>query len=574
MKRKKTKTLARRLINAFVLIALIGAFSSVLQIRQSLANSNDYSASITNYGFSQGQIGRAMLALTQTRSYFQDMITSKDPSSLSFQQEQIIQARTEHDSYTALVESTLTSDTERAIFQEIQTFTADYYAAQDEWLEKLSKSSPSVRERMRPQANADLDPFYNQLFDAHNALLEEKTTMGNDKLGRLDLKADLSGIIGMAVVILSVVVAIILGTRVSRSISRPVIALADASERLSNGDLDIHLEINSKDEIGRLGDSFNHMADNFKSIISDMNYTLDELAGGNFTADSSQPQAYLGAFEGLLSAQQNIKSKLSDTLTQINTAADQVAAGSQQVANGSQSLSMGATQQASSIEELAATINDITRQVENAGQFAVQASTKATEAGSSMAMCSQRMDEMQAAMNEINSSSQEIGKIIKTIDDIAFQTNILALNAAVEAARAGAAGKGFAVVADEVRNLAQKSAQAAKNTTDLISASLTAVSKGVQLTQDTTNQIHTANRFAQEIARMVDEIAASAQEQTDSIQQVSGGVDQIAGVVHTNSAAAEESAAASHELSSQAELLKELVSQFQLSKESDYTGCY
>ena len=565
MKRKKIKTLSRRLINAFVLIALIGAISSVLQIRQSLENSNDYSASITNYGFSQGQIGRAMLALTQTRSYLQDIISSKDPSSLNFQQEQIAQARASHDSYTASVESTLTSDTERAIFQQIQTFTAEYYAAQDEWLEKLSKSSPSVRERLRPQANADLDPLYNQLFDAHNALLDEKTTIGDSELSRLDLKADLSGIIGMVVVVLSVVAAIIVGIRVSRSISRPVLALVDASEKVAGGDLDIHLDMTSQDEIGRLGNAFNHMAENFQVIISDMNYTLDELAEGNFTVESSRPQAYLGQFRGLLSAQKNIKAKLSDTLSQINTAADQVAAGSQQVSNGSQALSLGATQQAASVEELAATINDITRHVENAGQFAAQASAKAAEAGVSMAQCSQRMDDVQTAMDEISSSSQEIGKIIKTIEDIAFQTNILALNAAVEAARAGAAGKGFAVVADEVRNLAAKSAEASKNTNDLIAASMTAVNRGAQLTTDTAAQIHSANRFAQEIAKMVDEIAVSAQEQTTAIQQVSGGVDQIAAVVHTNSTTAEESAAASQELSSQAELLKELVVQFQLS---------
>lgn len=249
---------------------------------------------------------------------------------------------------------------------------------------------------------------------------------------------------------------------------------------------------------------------------------------------------------------------------QINIASEQVASGASQVADGAQVLSRGATEQASSVEELAATINDISRYSTNTAASTLDADKQVQIAGSRVQACDRQMKDMLSAMEEIRSKSVEISKIIKTIEDIAFQTNILALNAAVEAARAGTAGKGFAVVADEVRNLASKSAEASKNTAALIAGTVQAVEKGFGYANETAGSLVEIVDVAKSVSVTVGKISEDAKEQANAISQVTTGIEQISGVVQSNSATAEESAAASEELSGQAQMLKSLVGKFKL----------
>lgn len=352
-----------------------------------------------------------------------------------------------------------------------------------------------------------------------------------------------------------------------RRMLKPITGVVDAAEKIAQGNLNVNLTINSGDEIGMLAASFSTMTDNLRAIIDDVKYLLGEMANSNFQIHTRAENQYVGEYEGILLAVREINTNLSDTLRQIDEASEQVNSGSEQVSSGAQALSQGATEQAASVEELSATIGEISNQIQLSAANANDANRLVSEAGRGILDSNKKMDEMIQAMDEISNKSNQINNIIKTIDDIAFQTNILALNAAIEAARAGAAGKGFAVVADEVRNLAQKSAEAVKTTASLINDTVGAVGNGTRIADETAHSLQNVVEQTKLVVENIQKIADAADEQANSIQQITTGIDQISSVVQTNSATAEESAAASEELSSQAQILKDLISAFQL-KES------
>ena len=372
--------------------------------------------------------------------------------------------------------------------------------------------------------------------------------------------------------ILAIIAAVFASILVAKKIATPIRLCTERINSLANGDLKSEVPtVKSKDETALLANSTETVVNSLNGMISDIGNILGNMADGNFDVNTADESLYCGDFSILIESVENINVKLNDTLSRISVAGDQVSSGSEQVSAGAQSLAQGATEQAASIEELAATIQNIAAHISATTDQCEQGERLVAESASYIETANNRMNSLTDAMQEISAASAEIGKIIQTIEDIAFQTNILALNAAVEAARVGEAGKGFAVVADEVRNLAGKSADAAHDTTMLIERAVAAVENGNSIANQTAEAVNEVEARAGGVSRIVTAIADASAEQADMIKQINIGVEQISNVVQTNSATAEQSAAASEELSAQAVMMQKLVSQFTLRGEGGQT---
>ena len=376
--------------------------------------------------------------------------------------------------------------------------------------------------------------------------------------------AEYGNFIQTVVCAVACLVIIVISMRVSHSIVMPVVRCAKRIQALSQGDLGSPVpQVKSKDETRILADSTAQLVKDFGTIIHEMQDILGAIADGDLTREVSG-QPYPGDFAVLWESLRVISEKLNATMAGIVSASGQVSTGSDQVAATAAVLSQGAVEQTSSVEELSGTISNMSAEAKEIAQMTEQAKDVVGEAGGKLQESSAYIDSLNQAMSQITQSSDEIRRIIDTIENIAFQTNILALNAAVEAARAGTSGKGFAVVAEEVRELANKSDQAAKATKELIERSVKAVGSGSFVVGKVTDSVTAAAKMAGEAVEQMEQVAKGVEDQTDAIEQAAAGIGQISGVVQNNSATAEESAATSQELSSQAAMLQQLVGSFRL----------
>ncbi|AKN29584.1 chemotaxis protein [Clostridium carboxidivorans P7] len=402
----------------------------------------------------------------------------------------------------------------------------------------------------------------NNLQTASDSLLINKIDLAKQSADTNKSTANLAVVMMTVIILVGVIIAIGLGIFISRIISKPVNMIAKAADKLAVGDVNVNIELDRKDELGSLAESFKRMI----ASIQGQALAVERIAAGDLTVEVS-----------VKSENDLLGRKLSEmvennngVLTNISTAAEQVASGSRQVSDSSVALSQGATEQASSVEELTASLEEISSQTKVNAENANQANELAEAAKANAVQGNAQMNEMLKAMEDINDASSNISKIIKVIDEIAFQTNILALNAAVEAARAGQQGKGFAVVAEEVRNLAARSANAARETTDMIEGSINKVEGGTKIARDTADALNEIVNGVEKVANLVNNIAIASNEQAVGIGQINQGIMQVSQVVQSNSATSEEVAAASEELSSQAILLKEMVTKFNLKKNIKY----
>ncbi len=364
------------------------------------------------------------------------------------------------------------------------------------------------------------------------------------------------------VLLITILLASVITWRVAHILQSALDMIKDSVRRLGHGDFDMEIEFTMQGDIDDLCTAVNDTAVQLKKNVTGIATTLDLITDGKIHIVNKR--SYAGDFTRIQNSMQQLSEILLQNVSLISSSSQQVTDGSEQVASASQSLAQGATEQASSIQELSATILDVSEQVKQNAFDASDANGASTLARQKIQNVAKETENMMQAMTEITRSSNQIGNIIKTINDIARQTNILALNAAVEAARAGSAGKGFAVVAEEVRNLASKSAEAAQNSTALIENSILAVEKGKSIADQTAKTMQEVLAATEKSTDLVNRIASASETQANSISQISLGVDQISSVVQTNSATAEESAASSREMADHATQLQHLVEYYSL----------
>ncbi|MBR0281633.1 MAG: MCP four helix bundle domain-containing protein [Oscillibacter sp.] len=443
----------------------------------------------------------------------------------------------------------------------------------------VTQVTPMINNLYVYAGNSDLDngyaylrdvyqPVANELRDMFDSIGAEADVRATDKVNAGESAATIADVTVIVMIFLSAIVSVFLALSIAKTITTPVDEMQAVTLAVSQGDFESVIRYTGKDALGHLADNMRNLTATIKEIITDIEMQLKAMGEGNFNIRSRNEAMYLGSFSRIQEAMTKLSRAVSETMSQIDISADQVNSGGEQISASAQAMAQGATEQASSVSELATTINGISHAVDETAAHAQSAKEDNQASHDQIAICSAHMADLMGAMKAIEDKSLEISKVIKTIEDIAFQTNILALNAAVEAARAGAAGKGFAVVADEVRNLATKSQEASKSTATLIEETVKAVNEGSRLSVETDESLKEVVIRAQKVMDAVTRISQATDMQSRDVQQVSTGIDQISSVVQTNSATAEQSAAASEELSGQASVLKELVGRFTLRNEN------
>ncbi len=565
MKKGHELKIRERLSKSYLQVIFIASISAIVGIIALLVMTRMYNNALNNYGFSQGDIGKAMTAFSGARSEVRAAVGYMDEDIISDAKDTYYTRKDSFQQYLDDIESSMVTQAGKDAYNQIVKDLDGYWDLSDQLIEEGSTTDQEISKKVQRREADELGPAYQVVYNDLKNLMNIYVQKGDQIESVLAVMEIIAVIIMIAVIILSILSGRRYGNQIADGISKPLQQISERLKTFAEGDLDSEFpEHDAKDEVAEMIETARKMADNLNVIISDSGKLLNEMADGNFAVATEHEERYTGKFNDLLVGIRNMNRKIDESLRQVEETAEQVSLGSGNMAEAAQSLAEGATEQAGAVEELQATIADITANVEHTAENLQKSHADARKYADDADHSREQMHAMVEAMQRISESSMKIENIISELEDIASQTNLLSLNASIEAARAGEAGKGFAVVADQIRKLAEQSAASAVSTRELIEGSIHDVEEGnkaVVLVSETLDEVI---KGINDIADTSKSLSENSQSQATAMEQAEQGVNQISEVVQSNSAMAQETSATSEELSAQAETLDNLVKQFKL----------